>query len=130
MTRNGRHPRVISLGRGEIMRIDLYTKCVLTAIALLLAVIALRPIARPSPVAAASGDYSYLYVEPRVTALRKPDGTGQMQGKVFIDMRNGDIWGFPTLSGAPYPVDTTSTVPPVSEPMYLGKFDFSKMTRK
>ena len=112
------------------MRIDLYTKCVLTGIAVTLGVVALRPALFPAPVAAASADYSYLYVEPRVTTLRRPDGGEQVQGKVFIDMRNGDVWGFPTLSGAPYPVDLTNPQPPVSMPMYLGKFDFSKMTRK
>jgi len=112
------------------MRVGLYTKCVLTAIALLLGVIALRPVAQSATAAAASGDYSYLYVEPGVTAIRKPDGTEQVQGKVFIDLRNGDVWGFPTLSGAPYPVDTTNPQPPVSTPIFLGKFDFSKMVRK
>ncbi len=61
--------------------------------------------------------------------LRKPNGTGQVEGKVFIDLRTGDIWGFPTLSGAPYPVDATKNEPTVSEPMYLGKFDLSKMKR-
>lgn len=109
------------------MRVDLYTKCVLSVIAILFGVIALRPVAHPRAVAAASSDYSYLYVEPRVTAIRRPDGGEQVQGKVFIDLRNGDVWGFPTLSGAPYPVDLTSPQPPVSTPMYLGKFDFSKM---
>jgi hypothetical protein len=112
------------------MRPDLYAKCVLTVIAILLAVIALRPLRQPAPVSAASSDYSYLYVEPRVTALRRPDSGEQVQGKVVIDLRNGEIWGFPTLSGAPYPVDTTKPEPPVSTPMYLGKFDFSKMTHK
>ena len=112
------------------MRIDLYTKFVLTAIAVLLGVIALRPVVHPGPVSAAASDYSYMYVEPRVTAIRKPDGTEQVQGKVFIDMRNGDVWGFPTLSGAPYPVDTTRTVPPVSSPIYLGRFDLAKTVTK
>jgi hypothetical protein len=112
------------------MRIDLYTKCTLTVIALLLGIIALRPVSHPAPVSAASADYSYFYVEPRVTALRKPDGSEQVQGKVFIDMRTGDVWGFPTLSGAPYPVDTTNPQPPVSTPFYLGKFDLSKAARK
>jgi hypothetical protein len=111
------------------MSLDHYSKCVLTAIALLLGVIALRPVAHPG-VASAASEYSYLYVEPRTTTLRKPDGTQQVQGKVVIDMRNGDVWGFPTLSSAPYPVDTTRSEPPVSTPMYLGKFDFSKMTAK
>ena len=106
---------------------DLYTKCVLTLIAVLLGVIAFLPIARPRAVSAES-NYSYLYVEPRITTLRKPDGTQQVEGKVVIDMRNGDVWGFPTLSSAPYPVDLVHTQPPVSTPMYLGQFDFSKMT--
>jgi hypothetical protein len=53
-----------------------------------------------------------------------------MEGKVFIDMRNGDIWGFPTLSSTPYPVDLVNSTPPVSAPMYLGRFDFSRMTER
>ena len=109
------------------MQSKTYTQGVLTVIALLLGVIALRP-SNPVTVQAQS-PASYLYVEPRVTSIRKPDGSAQMQGKVVIDLRTGDIWGFPTLSGAPYPVDLTKPEPPVSEPIYLGKFDFSKMRR-
>ena len=109
------------------MRSDLYTKCVLTIIAVFLGILALRPLVRPARASAQSSDYPYLFVEPRTTTLRKPDGTTQVEGKVFIDMRNGNVWGFPTLSTAPYPVDTTKPEPPVSSPMYLGKFDFSKL---
>jgi hypothetical protein len=105
----------------------MYTKCVLTVIAVLLAVVAFRPLANPV-VASADSNYGYLYVEPRTTTLRNPDGTQQLEGKVVIDMRNGNIWGFPTLSSAPYPVDPTRPQAPVSSPMYLGKFDFSKIT--
>jgi len=105
----------------------IYTNVVLTLIALFLGAIALRPVTHPTPVLAQS-DFSFLYVEPRTTLLRKPDGSQQVEGKVVIDMRNGDIWGFPTLSSTPYPVDTFNQVPPVVPPMYLGKFDFSKMT--
>jgi hypothetical protein len=107
--------------------LDAYSKCVLTVIALLLAAIAFRPILRPS-VASAQVDERRIYIEPRTTTLRKPDGTAQMEGKVVVDLRTGNIWGFPTLTSAPYPVDTSRTEPPVSSPMYLGKFDFSKMT--
>jgi hypothetical protein len=109
------------------LHLDTYSKCVLTLIAILLGVIALQPIARPRTVSAES-NYSHLYIEPRTTTLRKPDGTQQVEGKVVIDMRNGDVWGFPTLSSAPYPVDLVHPQPPVSAPMYLGQFDFSKMT--
>jgi hypothetical protein len=106
---------------------DAFVKTLLAAIATFLGIIALGPFVRPAPVHADS-DFSYLYVEPRTTMLRKPDGSQQVEGKVVIDMRNGDIWGFPTLSSTPYPVDTLNTVPPVASPMYLGRFDFSKMT--
>lgn len=108
---------------------DAYTKCVLTAIAVLLGVIALQPFTHPHTAFAAT-DYSYLFVEPRTTTLRKPDGLQQVEGKVVIDMRNGDVWGFPTMSTTPYPVDTSKSEPPVSEPMYLGKFDFAAIRPK
>lgn len=110
------------------MQSKTYMQALLTIIALLLAVIAIRPTVHPST-AHADSQSSWLYVEPGSTTLRKPDGTAQVQGKVFIDLRSGDTWGFPTLSGAPYPVDTTKTEPPVSEPMYLGRFDLTKMQR-
>jgi hypothetical protein len=105
---------------------DLYTKCVLTVIAVLLAVIASRPIANPIAVSAES-NYGHLYIEPGTTTLRNPDRTQQIEGKVVIDMRNGNVWGFPTLSSTPYPIDTFHEEPPVSAPMYLGQFDFSKI---
>ena len=110
------------------MRTRTLTNVLLAAIAVFLGILALRPIASPAPVSADSG-YPYLYIERGTTTIRRPDGGAQMQGKVVIDLRTGDIWGFPTLSSAPYPVDLTKPVPPVSEPMYLGKFDFSKMRR-
>ncbi len=104
----------------------LYTRIVLTLIAVLLGIVALRPLMNPAP-ALAQSDPSALYVEPGETTLRKPDGTAQMLGKVVIDMRSGDVWGFPTLEDVPYPIDRTTTKPPVSQPMYLGRFDFSRM---
>ena len=112
------------------MNSRLYTNVMLTAIALLLGVLALRPFVIPAPVGAISGFESQdLYIEPGTTVIRKPDGMAQMQGKVVIDKRTGDIWGFPTIDRVPYPVDGTKPTPPVSPPMYLGKFDFSKMAK-
>ena len=112
------------------MRSNWYTNVTLTAIAIFLGILTLRPLAGPGPVLAQSGsDIPYLYIEPKITVLRKPDGTAQMPGKVVVDLRTGDVWGFPTLEGVPYPVDRMKPTPPVSEPMYLGKYDFSKMTR-
>src|SRR5690349_4470181 len=109
-------------------RLDRYSKWVLTVIAAFLGIIALRPAAQPRVVSAAAPDYPSFYVEPGVTVIRNPNGVEQVQGKVMIDLRTGNIWGFPTLSGAPYPVNPMRPEPPVSTPIYLGKFDFSKVT--
>jgi hypothetical protein len=106
---------------------DGYSKLLLTAIAVLLGIVAFRPLARPTPVQAQSGDFHY-YLEPGVVTVRRPDGTQQVEGKMVVDLRNGDVWGFPTLLGSPYPVDPTRSQPPTSTPIYLGRFDFSKMT--
>jgi len=108
------------------MRADLYTKAVLTVIAVLLGILALRP-ARPLYTVHAQGGPRDLYIEPGVFILRKPDGTAQMKGRVVIDRTSGHVWGFPTLVDGPYPVDQTKTTPPVSHPMYLGKFAFSDL---
>jgi len=112
------------------MKADRFTKFVLVVIAALLAMIALRPIAQPAPVRAQAEEGYPFYVEPGYTMLRKPDGTAQMYGKMIIDMRNGDIWGFPTLNQSPYPIDSSQTKPPKSSPMYLGKFMFNEAKRQ
>ena len=111
------------------MNPDRFTKIMLVVIAALLGFLALRPIAQPAPVRAQGEEGYPFYVEPGYTMLRKPDGTAQMYGKMVIDMRNGDIWGFPTLSQSPYPIDSAQTKPPRSSPMYLGRFMFSEATR-
>src|SRR6476659_6544267 len=107
------------------MRTDFYTKCILTLIAMLLAILALRS---PMPVEAQSQRGHDLWIEPGFVAVRKPDGSMQTEGKMVIDHATGDIWGYPTGTTAPYPIDTTSSTPPVSKPVYLGKFDFSAMS--
>ena len=98
----------------------------LVVIAAFLAIIAARPIFQLAPVPAHAES---ALVEPGYTTIRKPDGTSQMLGKVFIDMRTGDIWGFPTLSQSPYPIDATQAKPPKSSPMYLGKFMLDEAKR-
>jgi hypothetical protein len=35
---------------------------------------------------------------------------GHVQGKVVVDLR-GDVWGFPTTSSAPFPVDLSNNQP-------------------
>ena len=111
------------------MNLDRFTKAMLVVIAVLLGILVLRPIVQPAPVRAQADEGYPFYVEPGYTTIRKPDGTAQVYGKVVIDMRNGDIWGFPTLVQGPYPVDAAQTKPPKSSPMYLGKFMFSEASR-
>ena len=105
---------------------NVYTKFILTVIAMLLGVLAFRPALRPLPVRA-QADSPRFYVEPGNTLVRKPGGELQVQGKMVIDLQNGDIWGFPTNQDLPYPVDFINDKPPVSPAIYLGRFDFSSM---
>lgn len=111
------------------MRSDWSIKLLLLAIAVFLGVLAFRPVAHPEPVFAQDGTaYSFQIMQGMVT-LRKSDGT-QTWGKVAVDMRTGDIWGFPMpAQNTPYPVYGPSDNPKVSHPMYLGKMAFSEATR-
>ena len=111
------------------MHQDRFTRVMLVVIAALLGLIALRPLAQPTPVRAQAEEGYPFFVEPGYTMLRKPDGTAQVYGKMVVDMRTGDIWGFPTLTQSPYPIDSAQTIPPKSSPMYLGKFLFSQATK-
>ena len=108
------------------MRADSTCKVLLLAITVLVAVIALRPFFAAQPVHAQSQDAYPFFIEPGYVTLRAPDGSRQVTGKMVVDLRNGDIWGFPTLTSSPYPVDATTSTPPTSRPIYLGKFDFTR----
>ncbi len=108
------------------MKLDRFTNAVLAIIAILLGMLVFRPLVQPAPVRAHAEEVYPFYVEPGYTMIRKPDGTAQVYGKMVIDMRNGDVWGFPTLTQSPYPIDNSQTKPPQSRPIYLGKFLFSE----
>jgi hypothetical protein len=104
------------------MKVDLSVKVLLFAIAVSLGAIALRPYVAPPVVAAQSGEAGAFYVEPGVSMLRAPDGSQQVLGKVVVDLRNGNIWGFPTLQQDPYPAAGARTTPPTSHPFLLGRY--------
>src|ERR1039458_10218804 len=108
------------------MTLDRFTKTMLVVIAVLLGMVAFRPIVHPAPVQAQASEAYPFYLEPGYTMLRKPDGTAQVYGKVAVDMRTGDIWGFPTTVQGPYPIDNAKTVSPKYYPLYLRKFMFSE----
>jgi hypothetical protein len=109
------------------MTLDRTAKLLLFATIVLLSLIALRPLVEPAPVRAA-GDADWNF-EPGTTMLRAPGNTRQVVGKVAINLNTGEVWGFPTLTSAPYPVDSTSDQPPVSRPIYLGRFDLAAARR-
>ena len=110
------------------MKSEWLNRITLATIALSLLTMAIRPWAEPKTVFAQDGTAN-LYIEPGSTMIQTPDRSSQFYGKVVVDLQTGKIWGFPTLTTAPYPVDNVHTTPPVSHPVYLGKFDFAAMTR-
>ncbi len=108
------------------MKLDRFAKTLMVTIALLLGMIAFRPLAQPAPVRAQASEAYPFYIDPSITTLRKPDGSAQLYGRTVVDMRTGDVWGFPTFTNSPYPLDPTITSPPKSHPFYLGRFEFSE----
>jgi hypothetical protein len=108
------------------MKMDWIVKTLLLMIAVLLGMIAFRPVVQPVTVRAETSEAYSFYIEPGVTMIRKPDGSSQVYGRMVVDMRNGDVWGFPTITNSPFPLDPTTTTPPKSHPFYIGKFLFSE----
>jgi hypothetical protein len=106
------------------MRKSAVTNFLLLMIAIALTAIAARLYIDPATVQAQSTPVHSLYIEPGVQMLRKPDGSGQVYGKVMIDLRSGKIWGFPTGSPDPYPTNAMDNKPQTSRPFVLGKFAF------
>ena len=112
------------------MKIDWLSRLLLLIIAASLFGLAVHAYITPPAVFAQSGQPYSVYVEPGTTMLRAPDGSRQVMGKVVIDLRNGNIWGFPTLSDAPYPVSGAQASPPVSHPFLLGKFSVADIDKQ
>jgi hypothetical protein len=111
------------------MRNPATTNILLLVIAMALIAIALKPLRQP-PAAKAQSESSPpfpVYIEPGTQMIRSPDGSQNVYGRMVVDLQSGRVWGFPTLSGAPYPVDISSTKPPVSHAIFLGTFAFGDM---
>ena len=98
--------------------------------AVLLGSMIVHSLLQPDPTHAQAPESYPVYIEPGYTTLRSPDGTSQQLGKVIIDLRNGNVWGFPTGVQGPYPLNAAGANPPVSRPMYLGKFSLSDMDKR
>jgi hypothetical protein len=106
----------------------LFVKIVLLMIAVSLSAIALRLYLAPPPVQAQFSTEN-IYIEPGTYMLRAPDGNQNVMGRVVVDLRTGNIWGFPTFTGDPYPSTSSSSTPPVSHPFLLGHFALSDMSK-
>ncbi len=112
------------------MKLDWFVKSLLVVIALLLAAVAFRPVAHPPSVLAQSGTAYPFFIEQGTVSLKKPDGNVTW-GKVVIDMRSGDVWGFPMKAqNTPYPVYGQGDTAKVSHPMYLGRMAFDEAVRQ
>jgi hypothetical protein len=98
------------------------TNSLLFVIALALIAIAVRPYIDPAPAFAQAASSRSYYIEPGVQMLRNPDGSGQVYGKVVVDLRNGKVWGFPTNTADPYPSYPMDSKPATSHPFALGRF--------
>jgi len=105
------------------MRREKLTLVLLLIIAVAFVALAVQPLFSPRTAGAQSTVYPF-YIEPGSELLRAPDGTSQVYGKVVIDMRNGKIWGFPTLAPQSYPSNGLQNKPPTSRPFELGRFAF------
>jgi hypothetical protein len=111
------------------MRIDRFQTLLLLVIALSLAALAVRPYMAPPAVNAQLSQTHSVYIEPGTFMLRQPDGSRQVLGRVVVDLRNGNIWGFPTMTIDPYPSNLMQTTPPTSHPFLLGTFALSDMDK-
>ena len=115
---------------GGSMKLDWFVRSLLIVIVLLLGVVAFRPVVQPPSVMAQDGSPYPFHIEQGVFTLKKPDGTTTW-GKIVVDIRSGDVWGFPMKAqNTPFPMYGPSDTPKVSHPMYLGKMAFSEATRQ
>jgi hypothetical protein len=110
----GQHPK-------EPMKSLKTTNILLAAIALLLLALVLHPVGSPTPVLAQTSDIDDFF-EPGTFLVRAPDNSQQVYAKVVVDLRNGRVWAFPTLTPTPYPSDPIYNKPQTSHPFQVGRF--------
>ncbi|HEY8996459.1 MAG TPA: hypothetical protein VIM60_01095 [Edaphobacter sp.] len=103
------------------MKATTTTNRLLGVIAVFLAVIAAGTLKSPAPVQAQTPDVDYFF-EPGTYMVRSPDNSQQVYSKVVVDLRNGRVWAFPTLTLQPYPSDPINGRPQVSHPFLVGRF--------
>ena len=112
------------------MKFDFAVKLLLFMIAASLSAIAAHLYNAPPAVQAQSGASGPLYIEPGTFMLRSPDVTRSVWGKVVVDLRTGNVWGFPTLQQDPYPAPAIDSNTPVSHPFLIGKLALGDMNKQ
>jgi hypothetical protein len=120
-----RESYVLTHGRRTRMKFNVFDRCLIALLTVFVGVLAFRHAAAPDVALAQEQGAHQLYFEPGVHMLVAPDRSRQVLGKVVVDLTNGNIWGFPTTTKVPYPIDSTKDAPPLSEPIYLGKYDLA-----
>lgn len=103
---------------------DLYTNVVLTAIAVFLGMLALRPLAAPQTAHAQTALYAPLQFDQNLSQIQYPKGS--VVGRLAIDLRTGNIYGFPT-DPLGYPRNPGKSELAVSDPILLGRFNLDKL---
>jgi hypothetical protein len=111
------------------MKPNTLTNLLLLLIAVLLGGIALRPLRAPQAVQAETAAPYPLFMEPGTFMFRAPDGSSQLYGKIAVDLRNGKVWGFPTLGPQPFPVNMVDPKPQTTHPIMLGRFALEDIDR-
>ena len=107
------------------MKPDVYMKITLTAIAIFLGVVALRPLLAPDNARAESTSaFAPLQFSESLNEFESKNG--RMVGRLAIDLRTGNIYGFPT-DGNPYPRNPLKQGVVVSDPVLLGRFNLDKL---
>lgn len=112
------------------MKREYLSNFLLAIIAIALVAIALRPYIEPMPAKAQSTVPGSLFIEPGTQMLRAPGGSGQVFGRVVVDMRTGKVWGFPTPTGEAFPFSSFDQTPQVSHPFYIGRFAFEEIEKE
>lgn len=101
------------------MKIDRFVKTMLVVIAVLLALNCATGLRGAADAQSGGAKFGYMHFVAHINGLpgRNP---GEQHGMEFVDLRNGNAWGF-------Y-IDMTSDRPR-GNPVYLGTFDFSALDK-
>jgi hypothetical protein len=111
-------------GKEIPMKTDWLIKFLLLLAVIFLAMIALRPYFAPPTVRAQSEDvYPVTFGPSRYMTLNG----FVYDGSVMLDLRNGNVWGFPPFDETSHFFDKPL---PVSQPVLLGRFALEVLNKK